>query len=190
MWEPAEATAHGSVNHGDPRRRSADSDANSAPPPREPRLDAIERLRRASSLSCSGAMVSLLPAGWSAWTIPANAFLCAMGCSLLIHALSQRRGMGTETIVLLGIALVFTFNAALAALEFIASEQALAAVVFWTMGSLGRTTWPNANSISKVFRYSLSATSFSRLGGSWSRYMTGAFFASSALAAATLAAIM
>lgn len=85
--------------------------------------------------------VSLLPAGWSAWSIPANAFLCAMGCALLIHVLSQRRGMGTETVVLLGIALVFTFNAALAALEFIASEQALAAVVFWTMGSLGRTTW-------------------------------------------------
>lgn len=86
--------------------------------------------------------VSLLPAGWSAWTIPANAFLCAMGCALLIHVLGSRRGMGTETVVLLGIALVFTFNAALAALEFIASEQALAAVVFWTMGSLGRTTWP------------------------------------------------
>jgi iron complex transport system permease protein len=85
--------------------------------------------------------VSLLPAGWSAWTIPANAFVSAMGCSLLIHFLSKRRGMTTETIVLLGIALVFTFNAALSALEFIASEQALAAVVFWTMGSLGRTTW-------------------------------------------------
>ena len=36
----------------------------------------------------------------------------------------------------------------------------------------------------------MSATSFSRLGGSWTRYMTGAFFASSARAAATLAAIM
>jgi iron complex transport system permease protein len=86
--------------------------------------------------------VSPLPSGWSAWTIPANAFVSAMGCALLIHLLSQRRGMGTETIVLLGIALVFTFNAALAALECIGSEQALAAVVFWTMGSLGRTTWP------------------------------------------------
>jgi iron complex transport system permease protein len=85
--------------------------------------------------------VGLLPPGWSAWTIPANAFVAAMGCALLIHVLSLRRGMGTETIVLLGIALVFTFNAALSALEFIASEQALAAVVFWTMGSLGRTTW-------------------------------------------------
>ena len=86
--------------------------------------------------------VSLLPTGWSAWTIPANAFVCAMGCAGLIHVLSQRRGMGTETVVLLGIALVFSFNAALSALEFLASEQALAAVVFWTMGSLGRTTWP------------------------------------------------
>lgn len=86
--------------------------------------------------------VSLLPAGWSAWTIPANAFVCAMGCAVLIHLLSLRRGMGTETVVLLGIALVFSFNAALAVLEFIASEQALAAVVFWTMGNLGRTTWP------------------------------------------------
>lgn len=85
---------------------------------------------------------TLLPPGWSAWSIPVNAFLAAMGCSLLIHFFSSRRGMGTETIVLLGIALVFTFNAALAALEFVASEQALAAVVFWTMGSLGRTTWP------------------------------------------------
>ena len=86
--------------------------------------------------------VSLLPSGWSAWTIPANAFVCAMGCAVLIHLLSLRQGMGTETVVLLGIALVFSFNAALAVLEFLASEQALAAVVFWTMGNLGRTTWP------------------------------------------------
>jgi len=94
--------------------------------------------------------VSLLPSGWSAWTIPANAFLCAMGCAALIHLISQRRGMGTETVVLLGIALVFTFNAALAALEFIASEQALAAVVFWTMGSLGRTTWAKLGVVAAV----------------------------------------
>jgi iron complex transport system permease protein len=43
--------------------------------------------------------------------------------------------------VLLGIALVFTFNAALSLLEYLASEQALAAVVFWTMGSLTKATW-------------------------------------------------
>jgi iron complex transport system permease protein len=51
------------------------------------------------------------------------------------------RGVSVETIVLLGIALVFTFNAALSLLEYLASEQALAAVVFWTMGSLTKATW-------------------------------------------------
>ena len=85
--------------------------------------------------------VSLLPSGWSAWTVPGNAFLMAMAAALLIHLLSLRRGATAETVVLLGIALVFTFNALLAALEFLATEQALAAVVFWTMGSLGRATW-------------------------------------------------
>ncbi|ALQ03162.1 Iron(III) dicitrate transport system permease [Pseudomonas brassicacearum] len=38
--------------------------------------------------------------------------------------------------MLLGIALVFTFNALLALVQFFATEQAVAAVVFWTMGSL------------------------------------------------------
>jgi iron complex transport system permease protein len=74
--------------------------------------------------------------------VPLNAFLAAAAAALLIHGLSQRRGVSTETIVLLGIALVFTFNALLALLQFVASEQALGAVVFWTMGSLTKTTWP------------------------------------------------
>lgn len=68
--------------------------------------------------------VSLLPPGWSAWAVPGNAFLTAMLAALLIHLLSLRRGATAETVLLLGIALVFTFNALLAALEFIATEQA------------------------------------------------------------------
>lgn len=74
--------------------------------------------------------------------VPLNAFLAAAGAALLIHGLSQRRGVSTETVVLLGIALVFTFNALLSLLQFVASEQALGAVVFWTMGSLTKATWP------------------------------------------------
>lgn len=73
--------------------------------------------------------------------MPLNAFIMAMGASLLIHLLSQRRGVTTETVVLLGIALVFTFNALLALLQFFASEQALGAVVFWMMGSLTKANW-------------------------------------------------
>lgn len=73
--------------------------------------------------------------------VPINAFLMAMLASLFIYAVSTLRGVTVETIVLLGIALVFTFNALLALLQYLASEQALAAVVFWTMGSLTKATW-------------------------------------------------
>jgi iron complex transport system permease protein len=85
--------------------------------------------------------VALVPAA-AGVIVPLNAFLMAMATALLIHAFSRLRGVTSETIILLGIALVFTFNALLALLQFLATEQALGAVVFWTMGSLGRATWP------------------------------------------------
>jgi iron complex transport system permease protein len=71
----------------------------------------------------------------------------ALLCSGLIHALSLRRGVGVETIVLLGIALVFGFNALLALVQYLASEQAVAAVVFWTLGSLTKATWPKLGAV-------------------------------------------
>jgi iron complex transport system permease protein len=85
--------------------------------------------------------VALFP-GAIQYMVPLNAFLMAMAAALFIHFASTMRGVNVETIVLLGIALVFTFNAALSLLEYLASEQALAAVVFWTMGSLTKATWP------------------------------------------------
>lgn len=84
--------------------------------------------------------VALFPAAVH-YMVPINAFLMAMVAALFIHFASTLRGVTVETIVLLGIALVFTFNAALSLLEYLASEQALAAVVFWTMGSLTKATW-------------------------------------------------
>ena len=76
------------------------------------------------------------------YVVPVNAFVMAVLSAMLIHMLSTRRGVTAETIVLLGIALVFTFNALLALVQYFATEQAVAAVVFWTMGSLTKATWP------------------------------------------------
>jgi iron complex transport system permease protein len=84
--------------------------------------------------------VSILPVAVD-YIVPANAFLMAMGAALFIHFASSRHGVTVEMIVLLGIALVFTFNALLSLLQYLASEQALSAVVFWTMGSLARASW-------------------------------------------------
>ncbi|SFL04905.1 iron ABC transporter permease [Pseudomonas sp. NFACC46-3] len=89
------------------------------------------------------------------YMVPVNAFIMAMLSALLIHFLSLRRGVTAETIVLLGIALVFTFNALLALVQFFATEQAVAAVVFWTMGSLTKATWPKLGVICLVILVTL-----------------------------------
>ncbi|WP_137151492.1 iron ABC transporter permease [Devosia sp. FKR38] len=84
--------------------------------------------------------VSLVPfAGM--FMVPLNAFAMALVATLIIHFISQMRGVTVQTVVLLGIALVFTFNALLAFLQYLATEQALQSVVFWTMGSLTKATW-------------------------------------------------
>jgi iron complex transport system permease protein len=84
--------------------------------------------------------VPLIPIA-AGYVVPINAFLMALVTTLFIHFISQARGVTVQTVVLLGIALVFTFNALLAFLQYLASEQALATVVFWTMGSLAKATW-------------------------------------------------
>ncbi|MFG6138819.1 FecCD family ABC transporter permease [Halomonas sp. B23F22_10] len=85
--------------------------------------------------------VVLVPAAVD-YMVPINAFVMAMLTAFAIHALSMRRGVTIETIVLLGIAMVFIFNALMALIQFFASQQAVSAVVFWTMGSLTKATWP------------------------------------------------
>lgn len=85
-----------------------------------------------------GAGLPLLPADWN---LPAFAFLFAFGSVLLLQSLAGLRGTGVETLVLFGIALVFTFNALVALVQFVASQEALQQLVFWSMGSLSRASW-------------------------------------------------
>ncbi len=84
------------------------------------------------------------------WAVPVSAFVFAFGSVLLLRALARARGSDVETLVLLGIALFFTFNALVAILQFVASEQALQQLVFWTMGSLARATWPRVELLAVV----------------------------------------
>jgi len=85
-----------------------------------------------------GVSLPFVPADWM---VPLNAFACAFASVLLLEALARSRAAGMEGVVLFGIALVFTFNAAVALLQFVASQEALSQLVFWTMGSLGRSSW-------------------------------------------------
>ncbi|WP_260424994.1 iron ABC transporter permease [Arachnia propionica] len=65
----------------------------------------------------------------------------ALIASLVIAGVSRARRSGRETIILLGIALVFGFQAVLMLLQYGATTESLQRMVFWTLGSLMRANW-------------------------------------------------
>ncbi|WP_134681441.1 FecCD family ABC transporter permease [Paracoccus ravus] len=84
--------------------------------------------------------VGLMPVAGS-FFIAANAFLFALTTSIILFFFTRMRGVTIETFVLVGIALFFTFNAALAFIQYQSSEAQLQQIVFWMMGSLARASW-------------------------------------------------
>ncbi|MER1940980.1 iron ABC transporter permease [Castellaniella sp. FW104-16D08] len=83
-----------------------------------------------------------LPGVPQAWAVAVNAFVFALLSALVLDLVARWGGMSTSSLILFGIALVFSFNAAVSLVQFIASAQALQDLVFWTMGSLTRASWP------------------------------------------------
>lgn len=84
--------------------------------------------------------ISLIP-GYDAFWVSANAFVMSMLASLALFAFTKMRGVSTEIMVLVGIAMMFSFSALLSLLQYGASETELSQIVFWMMGSLARATW-------------------------------------------------
>lgn len=76
------------------------------------------------------------------WFISGNAFIFAILSAILLDTVARWTRVATSGVVLFGIALVFTFNALVSMMQFIADEDTLQGLVFWTMGSLGRASWP------------------------------------------------
>ncbi|OLO08615.1 iron-siderophore ABC transporter permease [Salinicola sp. MH3R3-1] len=70
-----------------------------------------------------------------------NAFVLAMLASLMIWGLSRLRGVSVQTMVLMGIAIMFFFNALLGMLQYVASAESLQQLVFWSLGSLSKASW-------------------------------------------------
>ncbi|MDO5719395.1 MAG: iron ABC transporter permease [Actinomycetaceae bacterium] len=83
------------------------------------------------------------------WTIPGYeessitifAWAWSMIATVVIVVMARARGAGSQTMVLMGIAVVFGFSAAVSLLQYAATTEALSQIVFWTMGSLTRATW-------------------------------------------------
>jgi len=100
-----------------------------------------------SSAASFGAAVAIV-LGWSvipgigALFVTVNAFVFAMAASMGLFLFTKLRGVTPEAMILVGIAMLFTFNALLAFLQYGASELQLAQLIFWQLGSLARATWP------------------------------------------------
>lgn len=72
-----------------------------------------------------------------------NAFIFTMIASLLIFGLASYRKATPETMILVGIAISFSFSAATSLLQLFGCPEEVQGVVFWMFGCLGRATWTN-----------------------------------------------
>jgi iron complex transport system permease protein len=96
-----------------------------------------------------------LPGIPAAWLVAGNAFLFAMLAALMLDAVTRWGGMNTSGVVLFGIAMLFTFNALVSLVQFMASAEALQNLVFWTMGSLSRSSWTTVGVLAAAYALAL-----------------------------------
>ena len=69
------------------------------------------------------------------------AFLGAMSAAAIILLLAKLKGLSPEAIILSGIAMSSLFVALTTLIQYFADELQLAAMIYWSFGDLGRTTW-------------------------------------------------
>jgi iron complex transport system permease protein len=79
--------------------------------------------------------------GWGAVLTVLCAFAAAMACAAVVLGLASVRSVSPVVLVLAGVGLTYLFAALTASVQFVASEQQLAAIVHWTFGSLNGRTW-------------------------------------------------
>lgn len=97
----------------------------------------------AAALGASLAIAYPLGLAWLAPSVQVTVMAFAFACLsvVLLQAMARLRGAGVESLVLFGIALVFSCNAAVSLLQLLATEDVLQQLVFWTLGSLARADW-------------------------------------------------
>lgn len=109
-----------------------------------------------SSAAALGAALALvlglhIPGVPLRYAVGANAFAMALLCSLMLDIAARRLHMAQHGIVLLGIALVFGFNAILALIQLLSDAAALQDLLYWMMGSLGNSGWAETATLAGLF---------------------------------------
>jgi iron complex transport system permease protein len=73
--------------------------------------------------------------------ISLSAIFFSLICSLIVLGLSSAKSMNITVLILLGTALTAIFSALTSGLQYIANDEALAAITRWTFGSVNEARW-------------------------------------------------
>ncbi|MFC3994744.1 FecCD family ABC transporter permease [Nocardiopsis sediminis] len=107
-----------------------------------------------SPAAAFGASLAILLTGGASGSASWLVILSALGTALLVSALvlglASAKSLATATLLLLGIALTQLFEAMTAALQFVADENTLQAIVRWTFGSVNDATWTEVQIVGAV----------------------------------------
>ncbi|OPX75024.1 MAG: Cobalamin import system permease protein BtuC [Methanosaeta sp. PtaB.Bin018] len=96
-----------------------------------------------SAAGFGAALAIVMGAGFvgGQWLIVGNAFIFTVLASFAVYGLAKYKGITPETMILAGIAIMYLFSAMTSFLQYVGHAEQVQEVVFWMMGSLGRSSW-------------------------------------------------
>jgi iron complex transport system permease protein len=105
-----------------------------------------------SAAGFGAALAIVLGAGFvgGEYLIIGNAFIFTLIASFTVYGLAKYRGITPETLILAGIAIMYLFSAMTSFLQYVGHAEQVQEVVFWMMGSLGKSSWEKAGIISAI----------------------------------------
>lgn len=92
------------------------------------------------------------------WVVILSALAMALAVSALVLGLASTKQMAVATLLLIGIAVTQLFESLTAALQFVANENTLQAIVRWTFGSVNEATWNDVGVVGALLLITLPIT--------------------------------
>jgi iron complex transport system permease protein len=87
-------------------------------------------------------VMHIVPPDLRPWCLPVAAFLGGLTSTVVVYRIAARNGMAlVGTLLLAGIAINALTSAGIGLLVFVADDQQLRTLIFWTMGGFGAVTW-------------------------------------------------
>lgn len=75
------------------------------------------------------------------WVIVSNSFTCCLVATGAVFVMSKLQRVTPETIVLLGVSMMFMFSAGTSLMQYLGDRDQMAELAYWMFGSLNKATW-------------------------------------------------